>query len=236
MKIEILFGEVCNLYGDPQNAVYLSETLPHARFVHTPLDAEPYFVNSRPDMILLGSMSDAIQERVIDKLFVYIDRIKELIEDDVIFLVTGNACEIFCKSIENVTLETKKQALGIFDCNVKVNWFDRYNGKVLGKFEDMKITGFRSQFSMIYGDNSEYGFLTVERGIGINRQSNLEGFKYRNFFGTQILGPILPLNPIFCEYLISLTGEDAEAAYKSDAMAAYEQRIKEFSDPNIKFE
>ncbi len=236
MKIEILFGEVCNLYGDPQNAVYLAKTLPNAEFIHTPLDCEPYFFSSRPDMIIIGSMSDAIQERVIDKLRPHLDRIKSLIEDGVVFLATGNACEVFCKSVENVTLETKKLALGLFDYDVKVNWFDRYNGKVLGKFENMTITGFRSQFSMIYGDNTDCGFVNVERGIGINRQSKVEGFKYRNFFGTQILGPILPLNPEFCEYIISLAGENAVAAFREEAMFAYEQRIKEFSDPNIKFE
>ncbi len=236
MKIEVLFGEVCNLYGDPQNALYLAKTLPDAEFIHTPLDSEPYFVSFRPDMIIIGSMSDAIQERVIDKLRPHLDRIKALIEDGVVFLATGNACEVFCKSIENVTLETKKQALGLFDCEVKVNWFDRYNGKVLGKFENMTITGFRSQFSMIYGDNTDCGFVNVERGIGINRQSKVEGFKYRNFFGTQLLGPILPLNPEFCEYIISLAGENAVAAFREEAMSAYEQRVKEFSDPNIKFE
>ncbi len=236
MKIEVLFGEVCNLYGDPQNAVYLAKTLPNAEMISTALDAEPYFVTERPDMILIGSMSDGIQERVIDKLLPYSERIRELIDDGVVILATGNACEVFCRSIENVTLETKKQALAFFDFDVKVNWFDRYNGKVLGKFDNMTITGFRSQFSMIYGDNSDCAFVNVQRGIGINRQSKIEGFKYKNFFGTEILGPILPLNPAFCEYLISLAGEKATAAFKDEALAAYEQRIKEFSDPNIKFD
>lgn len=236
MIIEVLFDEVCNLYGDPQNAVFLAKTLPHAEFVHTSLDSEPFFASSRPDMILIGSMSDSTQERVIKKLMDYSARIKELIEDNVVFLATGNACEIFCKTIENVTLGTKTEALGFFDCDVKVNWFDRYNGKVLGKFGDMTITGFRSQFSMIFGDNSEFAFVNVDRGIGINRQSKLEGFKYKNFFGTQILGPILPLNPEFCEYIVSLTGEHAQAAFRDEAMAAFRQRVKEFSDPNIKFD
>ncbi|MGM9642994.1 MAG: hypothetical protein ACI3XI_07275 [Eubacteriales bacterium] len=236
MIIEVLFDEVCNLYGDPQNAVYLAKTLPDAEFIHTSLDAEPFFASYRPDMILLGSMSDSIQERVIKKLMNYSERLKELIEDNVVFLATGNACEIFCKTIENVTLGTKIDALGLFDCEVKVNWFDRYNGKVLGKFGDKTVTGFRSQFSMIYGDNSECAFVKVDRGIGINHQSKLEGFKYKNFFGTQILGPILPLNPEFCEYIISLIGEHAQAAFKDEAMAAFNQRVKEFSDPSVKFD
>jgi CobQ-like glutamine amidotransferase family enzyme len=236
MVIEVLFGEVCNLYGDPQNVEYLSRTLSEAKIIKTSLDAEPYFSTHRPDMILIGSMSDAIQLRAIDKLGPYKDRIAELIDGGVVFLATGNACEIFCKSIENVTLETKHDALGLFDLDVKTNWFDRYNGKVLGKHKNMVLTGFKSQFSMIYGDNSDYSFVNVERGIGINRESKLDGFVRNNFFGTQMLGPILPLNPEFCEYLISLTGEKATAAFKDVAMDAYNQRVKEFSDPKIKFD
>ena len=89
---------------------------------------------------------------------------------------------------------------------------------------------------MLYGEHDGNHFVEVDRGIGINNKTKLEGFKKRNFIATQILGPILPLNPILCEYLISLTGENAQAAFKEDALNAYNQRIKEFSDPKIKFE
>lgn len=236
MIIEVLFGEICNLYGDPQNAEYISLTLPSAQIIHTSLDSEPYFANSRPDMILIGSMSDSMHLPVIEKLKQFKQRLVELIEDGVVFLVTGSACEVFCNVIENVTLETKINGLGLIPFDAKINWFDRYNGKVLGTFDGMKMTGFKSQFAMLYGNNSENCFVSVERGIGINRESKLEGYKYHNFFATQILGPILPLNPEFCEYLISLAGENAVAAFKEEAMDAYNRRINEFSDPKIKFE
>lgn len=236
MIIEILFDEICNLYGDPQNAEYLRSTLPDAEFIRTTLDAKPYFADNRPDLILIGSMSDSMQEAVVSKLRAYKDRIIELINDNVVFLATGNACEVFCNSIENLTLETRFEGLSIFPYDIKINWFDRYNGKVLGKFENMVITGFKSQFSMIYGDNSAEPFVKIDRGIGINKNSKLEGFRRHNFFGTHILGPILPLNPQFCEYIIALAGESATAAFKEEAMDAYNQRVKEFTDPNIKFE
>ena len=236
MIIEVLFDEICNLYGDPQNVIYLQKTLPDAKIIRTTLDSEPYFLNNRPDIIIMGSMSDSMTSNVIEKLKPYIDRINELIDDNVVFLITGNACEAFCKTIENITLDTKLEGLGLFPFDVKINWFDRYNGKVLGKVENMTITGFRSQFSMIYGDDNAYPLVTIDRGIGKNRESKIEGFRKNNFIGTQILGPILPLNPEFCEYLISLTGVTAEAAFKEEAMDAYNQRIKEFSDPKIKFE
>ena len=236
MIIEVLFAEICNLYGDPQNVEYLKQTLPGAEIIHTSLDSEPYFAQNRPDMIIMGSMSDSMHSFVIQKLGRYKSRLEELISDNVVFLITGSAVDVFCNTIKNVTLENKTEALGLIPFDVKIDWFDRYNGKVLAEFNDMLITGFRSQFSMLYGEHNNNHFVKLKRGIGINRNSNLEGCRVNNFFATQILGPILPLNPLFCEYLISLTGEKAIAAFKEDAMNAYNQRIKEFSDPKIKFE
>jgi len=234
--VEVLFQEVCGLYGDSQNPIYLEATLPDAEFIYTALTDEPYFLNHTPDLIYIGAMSEITQRRVIAKLMPMKDRIKTLVETGVTILATGNAGEIFAKRIEYVTEKIQIEALGIFDLCVKTDLFDRYNGKVLGEFEDIKIVGFRSQFSFLYGDNTSCFFLKCLRGRGINRKSNLEGMRKNNLICTQLLGPILPLNPQFCEYLLRLTGTNASAAYRNAAMEAYEQRLNEFSDPKVSFD
>ena len=235
MVVEILFSEVCNLFGDGQNVTYLKASMQDAQFIFTSLTDTPYFVENKPDMIYIGAMSENTQRRVIDKLMPLKDRIAELVDAGVPILATGNAGEIFCKEINYVTEEIQKEGLGLFDLTVKTNLFDRYNGKVLGEFENMKIVGFRSQFSFLYGDNSQNYFLKCIRGDGINRESKLEGMRRKNLICTQIIGPILPLNPLFCEYFMSLTGSEYAAAFRDDAIAAYEQRVKEYSDPNVVF-
>ena len=106
--------------------------------------------------------------------------------------------------------------------------FNRYNGVNLGQFENIPITGFRSQFSFLYGDNSNYAFINCERGIGINPNSKYEGMRKGNLICTQLLGPILPLNPLLCEYILGLCGANVPAAYREEAMAAYQQRLQEF--------
>ena len=45
MIVEILYQEVCGLYGDSQNPTYLQETLPDAQFIFTKLTDKPYFVD-----------------------------------------------------------------------------------------------------------------------------------------------------------------------------------------------
>ena len=235
MIIEILFEESCNLFGDGQNVTYLQKTLPDAQFIHTKITDVPFFFENEPDMIYIGSMSESVQRRVIDKLMPFKARLKALIEKGTPILATGNAGEILCRQIKYITEEITKDGLGIFDLCVATDHFDRYNGKILAEFNGQTIVGFKSQFSMITGDNSNCYFLKCKRGIGINRNSTLEGMRKNNLICTQILGPILPLNPLFCEYLIGLTGTTATAAYRDAAISAHEQRVKEFSNPVVPF-
>mgnify|MGYP003500745564 CR=1 FL=1 len=148
MTVEILYPEVCGLYGDAQNARYLELTLPEAEFIYTDLNTEPYFVNNDPDIILIGSMSEEMQRRVLGIFSPLKNRINALIEKGTVILATGNAAELFCEKIEYVTEKTEAEALGIFPPTVKTDLFKRYNGKVLGACDGIKIVGFRSQFSL----------------------------------------------------------------------------------------
>ena len=231
MVIEILFSEVCGLYGDSQNPKYLEATLPEATFIYTPLTDTPYFMDHPVDLMYMGAMSEDVQRQVIEKLRPCRNRILELVDAGVPFLATGNAGEVFASKIDYVTEEITVDGLGLFDLTVKTDLFDRFNGKVLGKMGDMTVVGFRSQFSFLFGNNSKNYFLECVRGCGINRESQLEGMRRNNLICTHLIGPILPLNPLFCEYLLSLAGVNATAAYREAAMDAYRQRIQEFQDP-----
>ena len=235
MKIEVLFSEVCNLNGDFQNVEYLRQTLPEAEFIFTALTEDLYLADNRPDMVYMGTMTEAIQRRVIDKLMPMKSRIEALIEDGVVFLMTGNACDVFCKSVDYVTEKIQKEALDLFDLTVKCDHFNRYNGKFMGEVDGITVIGFRSQFSMMQGDNSSCFFGRNQRAMGMNPTTDLEGIRRKSFFGTNVQGPILALNPEFCEHLIRLAGGNAVAAHKEAAMKAYQIRLKEMQDPALKF-
>ena len=235
MTVEVLFSEVCNLFGDAQNAAYLKKTLPDAEFIETPLTDEPFFATGKPDLIYMGSMTENTQRRVIEKLRPLTDRLAALVNGGTVMLFTGNAGETLMKHISYVTEKIETDGLGILDLTVKTDLFDRRNGKVLGRFEDMDIVGFQSRFSRVFGVKEENVFVRVERGVGSDGEGKLEGVRMNNLFCTTLLGPILPVNPLFTEYLLRLAGSGAPAAFRSEAMAAYEQRLKEFKDPTTKF-
>lgn len=228
LKIEVLFPEFCNLYGDISNIKYLKKCLPNAKFYETAFDEELIFTKEKVNFIYLGPMTEKMQEKVINKLKPYKERIKELIDENVVFLVTGNAVEIFGKYIENED-GTKIEALDIFDIYAKRDMLHRHNSIFIGNWEDIKVVGFKSQFTFAYGNNENDYFAKVEKGIGLNKESKLEGIQKNNFIGTYLLGPILILNPMFTKKIIEKMGiEDVKVAFEEDTIAAYNQRLNEF--------
>lgn len=226
MKIEILFPEFCNLFGDMYNMKYLKMCIPDAEFIETALEEEPAFVKEDVNLIYLGPMTENTQEKVIAKLLPYKERILELIEKNVVFLFTGNAIEVLGKYIENED-GTRINGLGIFDVYAKRDMFHRHNSYLIGKYEDIEVIGFKSQFTMMYGDNTQTPFIEVEKGIGINKDSKIEGIKKNNFIGTYLIGPLLILNPLFTKKILEMLGVNNEVALKEDTMSAYEARIRE---------
>lgn len=231
MKIEILFPEFCNIYGDYGNILYLKKCLPEAEFIETSLNEEPKFINEDINLVYMGSMTEKVQEKIIKKLMQYKEIIKQQIEEGKAFLLTGNSFEIFGRYIENED-KTQIEGLGILDIYSKREMFNRYNSIFLGEFEGIELVGFKDQFAHQYGNNTNIFFSKAIRGAGLNRNSKLEGIRINNFIGTSILGPILPLNPLFTKYYLQniLKIENIEIPYEKDAMEAYEKRLEEYKD------
>ena len=236
LKIEVLFPEICNLFGNMYNIKYLEKSVQDIEIIYTSLTDTPKFVDEKVDMIYMAPMTENSQELVIEKLKPYTDKIKELIEQNQLFLVIGNALEIFGKYIENED-GSRIEGLGITDLYAKRDMMHRYNSLFLGKIEDIKIVGFKSQFAMSYGDNSSNYLFDAMKGPGINEASKFEGIRINNFMGTYVLGPILVLNPYFTKYLLKLIGiKDINLAYEEEAESCYKIRLKEFENPETNYD
>lgn len=226
MKVEILYPEIATLNGNQGNIQYLQCCLPDMELIETGLNDEPAF-NKQDDiaLIYMGTLSERSQEIAIQKLKPYKDKLQELIQNGQAFLMIGNSLEILGNYIENED-GSKVEALGIFDIYAKRDILHRYNGYYLGKYQQIELIGFRSQFTMLYGDNSKNYFSTVDMGIGMNRESKLEGIKQNNFIGTYLIGPLLVLNPYFTLELLKMMGvEEPKLAFEKDVIKAYEIRL-----------
>ena len=87
MKIEILFPEICNIYGDYGNIMYLKQCMPNVEFIETELSEEPKFIEEDIDLVYMGSMTEKMQEKIIKKLEKYKDVISKQIEEGKAFLL-----------------------------------------------------------------------------------------------------------------------------------------------------
>lgn len=242
MKIEVLFPEICNLYGDLANVTYLKRCIPDAEIVNTSLKEEPLFIKDKPDLIYMGTTTERGQILAVEALSKYKDELKGAVEDGTNFLITGNAGEILANEI----IEEEKKVtdgLGILDFTAKRKARKRFNSLYLGDFkpadaeETIKIVGFKTVFGFGYGNIKDKYLFMTERGFAMNPEVKEEGMRINNLFFTYIIGPLLILNPPFTKWFMKniLGIGQPELAYEEAAMDAYETRLKEYSDPKTGF-
>ncbi|MBQ3383633.1 MAG: hypothetical protein IJG59_00305 [Erysipelotrichaceae bacterium] len=229
MTGEILFPEFSGIYGDCGNMMLLKQCCKDMTFKETSLMEEPLFVSKDVDFIYIGSMSEVKQELAVKKLMPYKERLTDLIDKGTVFLITGNALELFGQYIQDK--DNKIPMLGIFDFHSERDFDNRINYIVVAKYDDMDIIGVKSQFSQIYGLEKDH-FLTMVKGLGDNLKSKYEGVHYKNFYGTFSLGPFLVNNPDFTKYLLRLLHQKDELVYEEDLYAASRERFKKYSHPD----
>ena len=227
-KIELLFPELCNIYGESYNVTYLKRCNPdNIQVIETNHKETPAFVHEDVDMIYLGCTTERKQEIILDVLKPYKERIQELIDKNVIFLVTGNGVELFGKEIRDG--QRTIEGLGLFDFySERYMNKDRHNSQFIGKYGDLTLLGHRSQFSFAYGEFEE-PFIDIEKGIGMNPDTKKEGIHVKNFFATYSLGPFLILNPHFAKELLAKMGLETALCYEKEITDAYDYRLEELT-------
>lgn len=237
--IEVLYPECGNQAGENGNYMYLRACLPDATFIETSHDAEPYFAHARPDLILMGGMTERQQVTVVKRLAPYRDRLAALVEDGVHMLFTGNAPEVLCRAIADAH-GASVEGLGLIDAVVRRDMSTRYLCVQEGEFfpepgeSPIVVVGFKIQFTQVEGDNSDDYFLKDSVGWGLDEDSRLEGFRRRNLMATWIIGPLLPLNPDFTAWLLErVCGSRVPLAFEQEARAAYEKRVRELKAPGM---
>lgn len=232
MIFEVLFPDVANLYGDLFNVKFLRQCVPSAEVTETGLNDTPRFVSEDVDFIFMAPMPEYAQALAVQQLAPYKERIRALIDKGTVFLLTGNALEIFGEYIENED-GSRVECLGIYDTYAKRDMMNRYNALFLGGFEELKITGFKAQFSHSYGGANTKRLFTREKGAGLNPEDEGEGLRVNNLFATYLIGPVLVMNPEFTKYLLRLLGAEVNIPFEDALQDAYAQRLKEFERPDI---
>ena len=197
MKIEILYPELCTLYGDKGNMQYLKLCLPDAEFVETTLNAKPLFLTEDIDLVYMCSMSEKSQEVILSRLLPLKEEIFRAFDAETVFFFVGNALELLGKYIKRED-GSKVEALAYLNSYSVRQTPNRFNTLMKAKFDDITLLGYTSRFSHTFGIPEQESFCKVEMGkIWIKIFEVFffqEGPGVRNFEGCECVENIRFLN------------------------------------------
>lgn len=202
MKIVIayLYYDLLNLYGESGNLKSLKlhlesqgiEPIINFLTIDDELDFNKY------DLVIMSAGTEHNQKIALRHLLKYQKELKNAIENNKYFLITGNAIDLFGKYI--LTKDKKKiKCLDIFDYHVEESEKRLVNDALfLNRDTNEYILGFQNQSSILVGGNNPLFDVIV----GNEFSNKEEGIHYKNFYGTYLIGPLLVRNPSFEEKFI----------------------------------
>lgn len=226
-KIEILLPEIANLYGELGTINYIKEAFKNEEVRLTGLNDEPRFASEDVDFIYMGALSERWQKPVLEKLRPHKERLRELIEKDVIFLVISTAFELFGSYIQRG--EERIEGLALFDFYTIQDFSRRYNQRMILEMGPATIVGTKTQFSKVYHIAEELSWMKPIAGEGTYPNPSAgDGLSYRNFRGTHLTGPLLLQNPFIVKQLYELLGKHEKPLYYELIKENYEIRLENY--------
>ncbi len=204
MKILYLYYDIMNLYGESGNIRMLERKLKEEVEevkveVKTVTDSKIDFL--KYDFIYCGAGTENSRDVVLKHLHFFKDSLKAAFEKGTVMLFTGNSYEMLGKEI--AVGDRKIEGLGLFDFTVFEQRKDRYSGDVTFKCSlcEGELIGYVNKCSDVVGVKNP--LFEIESVVGTVK-TGAEGIHEKNFFGTQIIGPILVKNPAFANYIVKL--------------------------------
>lgn len=183
-----LYYDLMNLYGENGNIKSIKYLLESQKIkvIIDNISLNDNIDFNKYDLIVIGCGTYNNLKLSLSHLKKYKKDINEYIESNKFILATGNSIELFGQKINDI------EALKIFNYNSK-----KLDKRIVGdcitttNLIKTKIIGFQNRESYIDEITNN---LFKDKDIGI---------KYKNFYGTYLLGPILIRNPEFAKYFVN---------------------------------
>lgn len=221
-----------NMYGDYGNVRMLKKSLEDMslevqvdeRSVGERLFASDY------DFIYCGAGTELKRNKALETLRAERDTLQALIEAGTQILFTGNSWEMLGNTLLTVDSD-KVSGLGIFGYET-VESDTRVTGDVIAyaDFLDKPVCGFVNKCGSV-SDAKTPLFGRLSMGPGNSAADKSEGFHYKNFYGTELIGPVLVKNPHFMRHILkALAGVRYRDIYHESAEKAYDVTINALSE------
>lgn len=100
----------------------------------------------------------------------------------------------------------------------------------------MEVVGFKSLFGFHYDAAEAEGWFDTVRGVGRTPGVEAGGLPPGRLYATALIGPLLPLNPPLCKWLLRQMGAEDTLAFEDAAFASFNKRVAEFREPGRGFQ
>ncbi|NMC35761.1 glutamine amidotransferase [Candidatus Beckwithbacteria bacterium] len=205
-----LYSKSMNTYGDRGNIITLVKLCEwnEIKANVTEIEVGEKFDQKLYDMFFIGGGQDKNQERIAVDLLTKKTPLKKAVETNKVFLLVCGSYQLFgyyFKTYEGIMLK----GLKILDIHT-IGSTKRKIGNVIVQLNTAEeilpktLVGFENHSGNTFLHKGTTPLGKVVKGYGNNDTDKIEGIRYKNCFGTYLHGSLLPKNPHFAKYLISL--------------------------------
>lgn len=211
MKITIahLYPELLNIYGDRGNILAFSK-----RCEWTGIEVEVVEINPGQeidpglyDFYFIGGGQDQQQLMVADELQRQKDNLTTAANSGAVFLCICGGYQLLGHYYQTGSGD-RIPGISILDAYT-IAGNTRYIGNVTAECDYLAdktntLVGFENHSGLTYIQGDTKPMANVIVGNGNNGKDKTEGARHKNVFGTYLHGSLLPKNPHFTDYLITL--------------------------------
>jgi len=213
-----LYPDLLNLYGDRGNIASMVKRL-EWRDISVEVKEISVGMNFVPndyDIVFIGGGQDFEQEILLpDLLGGKKKAIKEAIELNKTFLAICGGYQLlgsyyktweghqmdFINAIDVYTIGQKERMIGNFMFSTPID------------DEHYVVTGFENHSGRTYLGSGVKPFGKIIKGFGNNGEDGTAGARYKNVFCSYSHGPLLPKNPMVCDYILKTALDEKFGEY-----------------------
>ncbi|MDD3238294.1 MAG: hypothetical protein PHV37_09400 [Candidatus Gastranaerophilales bacterium] len=212
LKISIahLYPKLLNIYGDMGNIIAIKK-----RCQDRGIEVEVTDINpgddidiSKFDLYFIGGGQDKQQIDVALELKKHEEKLKQAALEGKVFLGICGGYQLFGKYYQPHDGK-KLEGISLLDAYT-IAGDARFIGNVTAYtnfLEPISLVGFENHSGLTYLEDGTSPIAKVSVGNGNNGKDKGEGARKNNVFGTYLHGSLLPKNPHFADYLITLALE-----------------------------
>lgn len=216
LKITIahLYPKLLNIYGDRGNIITLVNRCKWRNIEVTvdSIDAGDNIDEDKYDIYFIGGGQDQQQIQVAGELQKQKEKLFNAAQSNSVFLAICGGYQLLGHYYQPHDAD-RLEGIGILDA-FTVAGKKRFIGNVTAKLlsentngELKTLVGFENHSGLTYLQGDTKHIATILTGNGNNGSDKTEGARYKNVFGTYLHGSLLPKNPHFADFLLSLALE-----------------------------